>query len=143
MKDGGPAFPANDSIMANNTFAGMSLRDWFAGMAMQGFSASGRQADTDEMVAGSFMVADAMLAERDRQEDAKGAEVDWDKTVASCLSGNSCKLLEAHGDGVGIHGHWIIGSDQWNRVEVDNFLHAMRCFQEEVQGHRQEETKND
>jgi hypothetical protein len=32
--DGGPAFPCNDHNGC--AFAGMTLRDWFAGMAMQG-----------------------------------------------------------------------------------------------------------
>lgn len=55
-----PAFP-ND---LNNYFRGMSLRDWFAGMAMQGFIAGGKTFDphTNESTAiRSYQIADAML----------------------------------------------------------------------------------
>ena len=62
--DGGPAFPVQD-VGTHGTF-GMSLRDWFAGQAMQGMCA---HPDTwgltkfgiAEM---AYNVADAMLAAR-------------------------------------------------------------------------------
>ena len=39
--DGGPAFPCPDTENYDGE-AGMSLRDWFAGLAMQGMLASGQ-----------------------------------------------------------------------------------------------------
>ncbi len=48
--------------------AGMTLRDWFAGQAMNGWSASwpeGRRIERPQTVAAaSYAIADAMLAER-------------------------------------------------------------------------------
>jgi len=77
IEDGGPAFPrpaseftkngtlagGNDAIDANEC---MTLRDWFAGMAMQGYCA----ADDDQELAASliakdaYRTADAMLEAR-------------------------------------------------------------------------------
>lgn len=65
--DGGPAFPVNDFHRADNfTHPGMSLRDWFAGMAMRLFSWS-----TDDLPNAAnlcYQVADAMLAARKQSE---------------------------------------------------------------------------
>lgn len=65
---GGPAFPVTVTNEGDTGSRGMSLRDWFAGMAMQGFLASGiidwrptQWADS------AYIVADAMLAARDRR----------------------------------------------------------------------------
>lgn len=68
--DGGPAFP----VPANQEYSGMTLRDWFAGMAMQGLLAANAQchdAVTDKNVDAviareAYLSADAMLAERAR-----------------------------------------------------------------------------
>ncbi len=70
--DGGPAFPHDPSTMyecdANKVHQGMSLRQWYAGMAMQGFAANGQikvQLDEDgpfgNMAGWCFQLADAML----------------------------------------------------------------------------------
>lgn len=67
INDGGPAFPrsAND---CDNGAPGMSLRDWFAGMAMQG-SLSGRECALDAQMVGmaSYAFADAMLKAREAE----------------------------------------------------------------------------
>ena len=65
-KDGGPAFPALD---ARTMLSGMSLRDYFAAKAMQGFMANKSnpmhyQPETDAQWA--YMIADAMLKARDQ-----------------------------------------------------------------------------
>ncbi len=68
-KDGGPAFPS-EYIPGTATTPGMSLRDWFAGMALQG------QADRfshphqhRELLANDcYDIADAMLAARNGEE---------------------------------------------------------------------------
>jgi len=49
MKDGGPAFPRprgcakdeTDTMLYNDAHKGMTLRQWYAGMALQGLLASG------------------------------------------------------------------------------------------------------
>ena len=58
--DGGPAFPFSDDVDCE----GMSLRDWFAGLAMQGMMASGSQAPDDRLAAEAYAAADAMLEAR-------------------------------------------------------------------------------
>lgn len=88
-KDGGAAFPrpySDNGLSSPNFHAfhardGMSLRDWFAGMAMQAIIAKGevcvwydeesrRASCLDEAIArGAYIYADALLAER-----AKGGE---------------------------------------------------------------------
>jgi len=67
-KDGGPAFPrlATDRFVESQN--GMSLRQWYAGMALAG--GGGRdQIGTkpyDDTAAYCFAVADAMIAEDER-----------------------------------------------------------------------------
>jgi hypothetical protein len=61
----GPAFP-NHGIGPFGP--GMSLRDWFAGCAMQGFAASRMGVSgPQEISERAFQVADAMLAERNKK----------------------------------------------------------------------------
>ena len=76
VKDGGPAFPQrafktdyNAALMYSDGAGGMSLRDWYAGMALQGLLASYANdrmpTKPSETVSGlSFIIADAMLAAR-------------------------------------------------------------------------------
>ena len=64
--DGGPAFP---NVWEDNPSQGMSLRDWHAGLAMQGAIASENpkrywQLTPVELARQSYAIADAMLAER-------------------------------------------------------------------------------
>jgi hypothetical protein len=64
-KDGGPAFP-DDRFQT-----GMSLRDWFAGKAMQGSRARASiYATWGDLAKDAYEIADAMLAAR-AKEDAK------------------------------------------------------------------------
>lgn len=69
--DGGPAFPrVYPRGVEDLTSGGMSLRDWYAGMALQGLLASrpldGGDADrmAENASALSYIVADAMLKAR-------------------------------------------------------------------------------
>ena len=69
--DGGPAFPAPDASwehFGNKTgYTGMSLRDHFAGLAMQGTVASMVNGEEFCMKKGprwAYEVADAMIRER-------------------------------------------------------------------------------
>ena len=68
--DGGPAFPKGFPD-AGTTSKGMSLRDWFAGMALQGLLSS-QQPDWTASDEGStfraYKLADAMLAEREKSD---------------------------------------------------------------------------
>lgn len=65
MEDGGQVFPraGNESFTPRE---GMSLRDWFAGMAMQGMLANTdlTHHDSDAIATLAYGLADAMLAER-------------------------------------------------------------------------------
>ena len=80
-RNGGPAFPSehesstfehfddSDYIQKLSVYyrsEGMSLRDWFAGMAMQGFLA--HSGDINEHRA--WAVADIMLAAREAEDDS-------------------------------------------------------------------------
>ena len=63
-RDGGPAFPVMWDYADNET--GMSLRDWFAGQALEGRGYDGWGAqDIAEM---AYEIADAMLAARSNGE---------------------------------------------------------------------------
>ena len=77
FNDGGPAFPATEE--GQTAFSGqpctiyhpgMSLRDWFAGQAMQGMVAysgsTGAGFGPGDIAARSYEIADAMLAEREK-----------------------------------------------------------------------------
>ena len=77
MKDGGPAFPnhpipgAEWPIESAKDFAGMfkgmSLRDWFAGMAMAGIISAGDLMYSEIDLAGdAYRMADTMLAQREK-----------------------------------------------------------------------------
>lgn len=68
---GGSAFPrAGYPPVGSGEVDGMSLRDYFAAKAMQGFSASPSMIDSNDhraisyVAATSYAMADAMLAER-------------------------------------------------------------------------------
>ena len=75
--DGGPAFPraaseytkngtlpdGNDAIDAQS---GMSLRDWFAGMALQGMLARHDSVPYQEVAQWAYSYASAMLEERSK-----------------------------------------------------------------------------
>jgi hypothetical protein len=78
--DGGPAFPHNLE-MEDGSFdqlPGMSLRDWFAGMALQGMCAAPPSPNAtlvicdetkwrhDILATAAYMASDAMLAERNK-----------------------------------------------------------------------------
>lgn len=72
-KDGGPAFATGDHEHGGQP--GMSLRDWFAGIAMQGLQA-GLWANPniggvspDMRAYEAYEIADAMLAEREKPHD--------------------------------------------------------------------------
>lgn len=71
-KDGGPAFPRVVDYHDGDyeIEPGMSLRDWFAGMALAGMMANPEA--LNEMITdyarACYAFADAMLAERERGE---------------------------------------------------------------------------
>ena len=64
MKDnGGPAFPCAVGDPAHGV-KGMLLRDWFAGMAMQGLFGRGGSRNPTELALAAYTVADNMIAVR-------------------------------------------------------------------------------
>ena len=71
--DGGPAFPLATSSGSNTSVNGMTLRDWFAGMALQG--QAHRFAHPHEhrelLASDCYEIADAMLAARNTNTAAQ------------------------------------------------------------------------
>jgi hypothetical protein len=74
MKDtGGRAFPHSYEVMPDketHIHHGMTLRDWFAGRAMQGMLANDIECGPEQVpiiVASAYILADAMLAERSKE----------------------------------------------------------------------------
>ena len=72
-KTGGPAFPLYRGQGYRND--GMTLRDYFAAKAMQGLLASpkeipnGQDGTTDYYAMAAYAMADAMIAEREKNND--------------------------------------------------------------------------
>jgi len=69
MKDGGPAFPCEWDYIGSSREAanGMTLRDYFAAKAMQGFCAAAQAGDDVTAIpALSYGMADAMLKAREK-----------------------------------------------------------------------------
>ena len=74
--NGGPAFPSNNhpSTQAHEAVLGMTLRDWFAGQALPTvvdgalklLRATEQMPAADKMAHAAYVLADAMLAERDK-----------------------------------------------------------------------------
>ena len=62
-KDGGPAFPLSLEAAKGYVGGGMSLRQWYAGMALQGMIASRMTGDKNNIAEWAFEWADAMIAE--------------------------------------------------------------------------------
>ena len=72
IEDGGSAFPCGDQY-ARDPGNGMSLRDWFAGQAMQGELSSypaawSERISVHHIAARAFEIADAMLLARQGKE---------------------------------------------------------------------------
>ena len=70
MKDGGPAFPVPAELCQDLTVQeqrGMTLRDYFAAKAMQGFIACpNTRGEPNDIAAWCYQMADAMLKERSK-----------------------------------------------------------------------------
>lgn len=66
INDGGPAFPMSYHPEGNSAdHQGMTLRDWFAGMALAGLLANPHVGgDVGAAARGAYMHADAMIAAR-------------------------------------------------------------------------------
>ena len=86
INDGGAAFPVDDRYHADGRFHGsngMTLRDYFAGQAMNGMIYGDAQpyisikesadgiVQEDKTASRAYRYADAMLAARERKEGAK------------------------------------------------------------------------
>lgn len=67
--DGGSAFPRvsiNPGAHISESDPGMSLRDWFAGKALQGHRSRSTAIPSDVIASWSYNDADAMLKEREK-----------------------------------------------------------------------------
>jgi hypothetical protein len=73
--NGGPAFPwrEEDGAGGYDQHVGMSLRDWFAGQAMNGFISASTNRDVLSKLSAQmcYDMADAMLAVRAKTEGEK------------------------------------------------------------------------
>ena len=76
-KDGGPAFPIESwptkfdkkgYVEAVKSFAGMSLRDYFAGEMLSGILANSEDWDEQVVAHNCYKMADAMLDEREKNQ---------------------------------------------------------------------------
>lgn len=71
-KDGGPAFPVpmipcdRYGGFTEVSETGLTLRDWFAGLAMQSLVANGTSPHSATFAGDAYRYADAMLQARDR-----------------------------------------------------------------------------
>ena len=73
IKDGGPAYPFRKTVRLNGEpidtedYSGMSMRDHFAGLAMQGMLACGLWSHLapDQMASVAYQRADSMLRARE------------------------------------------------------------------------------
>ena len=66
----GPAFPRSETLYPDGRTSdpgadGISMRDYFAAKAMQGYLAHGKAYDFDDIAQVSFRVADAMIKARE------------------------------------------------------------------------------
>lgn len=70
--DCGPAFPVHPDVNPDGYASGMTLRDWFAGMALQGMmnEPSNHRSLAIDDASYCYEIADAMLAARAGKEDA-------------------------------------------------------------------------
>ena len=66
IEDGGPAFPLAEPGNCVSASEGMTLRDYFAAKAMQGFCARevSIECSADDIADDAYAMADAMLAAR-------------------------------------------------------------------------------
>ena len=79
-KDGGQAFPGQwmdfqpgtGEQVVREQWPGMSLRDWFAGMAVAGFASKHDHGKADVYAIDAYRIADAMIAERDKEDHDEG-----------------------------------------------------------------------
>jgi hypothetical protein len=78
MKDGGSAFPVLESTSIGEcgeysnldcTDTGMTLRDYFAGQALVGYCSQESMGSFKGVASAVYEIADAMLAEREKQND--------------------------------------------------------------------------
>ena len=65
MNTGGPAFPT--TVYSNESYQGMTLRDYFAAKALQGMLAEngGGARSNDDLAVIAYALADAMLKARE------------------------------------------------------------------------------
>lgn len=64
--DGGCVFPGTEVNGLNMGVPGMSMRQYYAGLAMQGILAYGKYANPIDMAGFAFVLADAMIAQENK-----------------------------------------------------------------------------
>jgi hypothetical protein len=64
-RTGGPAFPSGEFVNME-PWDGMTLRDYFAAKALQGWLADGLDTDPENAAEQAYAIADAMIAAREK-----------------------------------------------------------------------------
>jgi hypothetical protein len=64
IDNGGPAFPFIASPESHWVYTGMTLRDWFAGQALNGNCVKRQYANWNDLASDCYQIADAMLVAR-------------------------------------------------------------------------------
>ena len=120
MNTGGPAFPVPDSHHANGQVQygtnGMTLRQWYAGMALQGLCANPELTSAEGKAQSAFQKADDMLREEaDHSEDKLGKDHSTNAGKVAKLEASNRELLEALEKfleaGVGFGTHPVVQHD--------------------------------
>lgn len=108
IDDGGPAFPQVGNCEDRR---GMSLRDWFAGQAME--CSSTKFAVCPEECAKAaeraYQIADAMLVERSKVRSDKPVEIESRDEVEQKTAEEWCSFFNAV----------VLDADGWRRVKKD------------------------
>lgn len=63
----GPAFPVSIPGCGDNGWSGMTLRDYFAGQAIEGLVYGLTEADAKEAAESAYLIADALIEARKKQ----------------------------------------------------------------------------
>ena len=64
-----PYFYRHPTSGLSVTSDGMDLRDWFAGLAMQGMLVGNQYFDDQVMAQAAYQLADAMIKQRENQDE--------------------------------------------------------------------------
>jgi DNA-directed RNA polymerase subunit alpha len=119
IDDGGPAFPSADN-------PGMSLRDYFAAKAMQNLiSYESCGAPKDKTIALAYVVADAMLEERNNKNKLRFysvTDLNLDVRAMNCLEAEGIHTI---GDLCNQHTYDLRKIPNLGKITLNNIVNAL------------------